>query len=479
MATLPCSTSEIRELARQEAVRRGLIKPQVVDTEAEPVIQHGPLTLPLHRGQLEAWSSTKRIVAVFAGWQSGKTVLGPWWLRREMQRRGPGDYAVIAPNYPLLDNKARPEILRVFGDWLRSSGNELYVTEQGAKALGWPKGATGRILLRHAERANAIEAFTALAIWVDEPGQIPDLIWESIQSRGAVHQARYLLTSRPYEHNWYIKQIWDKRFDRDDIDVINFRSVDNPMFPVEEYELQKAQLPSWKFTMKYDGVPTRPAGQVYDCFGPENECDPFLIPEEWPLFVGMDFGLVNTAAVVIAQELKRDWRGNWTDEPTGRYFLIATYHAATQATAKDHIRAIREIVDPLVVGGRSRKPRAFGGSHQESGWRESYGLSGLGVGEPPETKVDNQIARLYAAFKARVGEGDARAPALRVFRTLTKFLDEVKDFSYELDDEGEPTQKLADEAKYHRLAACRYIASYLFRALERLGASRLSYGVKA
>lgn len=462
------TADKVRELARAELVRRGVLVAKR-DCEAEPriVSEDGVTTYALHAGQLRSWSSIKRIVAVFAGWQSGKTVLGPWWLLREMQRRGPGDYAVIAPDHPMILNKAKPEMAKAFAGLYHSSGNEWILTTAGEVAIfGAVQKAPTRILYRHAQSPEAIEAFTLKGLWIDEPGQIADAVWESIQARCAVHQARMLMTSRPYEHNWYVRDIWGEK--RDDVDVVNFRSIDNPSFPAEEYELQKLLLPDWKFRMKYDGVPTRPAGVVYDCFDAENIVEPFDVPRAWPLYLGLDFGLVNTAAVIIAEELKTDWLGHWTDEPTGNYYLIGTYHAGQAKTAKEHLSAVRAVADSLVLGGSAQRPTAVGGSHQESGWRESWSLSGLGVSEPSITKVESQIATLYAAFKTK---------KLKVFSTCTKFISDVHTFAYELDDDGEATEKLKDEAKFHRLAACRYISTRLFKLVERVKAPVMRAGI--
>jgi hypothetical protein len=68
----------------------------------------GGLRLHFHRGQLRAWDSDKRIVAVIAGNQSGKTTIGPPWLHREMLRRGPGDYLVASPTFKLMALRVLP-----------------------------------------------------------------------------------------------------------------------------------------------------------------------------------------------------------------------------------------------------------------------------------------------------------------------------------------------------------------------------------
>jgi len=80
-------------------------------------------------------------------------------------------------------------------------------------------------------------------------------------------------------------------------------------------------LPPWKFLMKYDGLFTRPAGLIYGSFDESKHKVPrFAIPAEWPRFLGLDFGGVNTAGIFFAEErvgLK----------PTGRLIAYREYKA--------------------------------------------------------------------------------------------------------------------------------------------------------
>lgn len=467
----------LRAAARAELIKRGELKPKIVDLEREPSVDG----LPFHDGQRRAWNSARRYVAVFAGWRSGKTEIGPWWLLREIQRVGPGDYALIAPTFPLLDNKARPALKRAIiqamgASAYHSSGDIWTITDAGCMQLwGHVPNVETRILFRHGKDENALEAFDGKGLWLDEPGQMDDSIWDAAQARVSIGQYRMLLTSRPYRWNFYVTKIWNavcdafggRREDADPMmDCINFRSIDNPAFSVEEYERQRGLIPDWLFELKFNGLPTRPAGIVYDCFDSDNIVEPFEVPRAWPLYLGLDFGLINTAGVIIAEELKKDWLGHWTDEPTGNYYLIGTYHAGQSKTAKEHLRAVRDIADSLVMGGAAQRPTAVGGSHMESGWRESWSLSGLGVAEPSILKVDSQIACLYAAFKTK---------KLKVFRTCSKFIEEAETFAYELDDAGEPTEKF-DDTKFHRLSGARYIATRLFKTVERSKAPTMKAG---
>src|SRR5471030_1237410 len=59
----------------------------------------------LHRGQERALESRKRFILVSAGWQSGKSEIGPPFLWQEMIRCGPGDYLVASPTYLLMTKK--------------------------------------------------------------------------------------------------------------------------------------------------------------------------------------------------------------------------------------------------------------------------------------------------------------------------------------------------------------------------------------
>src|SRR5690606_8383765 len=77
------------------------------------------LRFHFHAGQWRAWESERRFVCVLAGTQGGKTEFGPTWLYREIQRRGPGDYLIVTPTYPLLELKALPVFRRLFEETLR------------------------------------------------------------------------------------------------------------------------------------------------------------------------------------------------------------------------------------------------------------------------------------------------------------------------------------------------------------------------
>ncbi len=208
----------------------------------------GVLKLSFHPGQTRAWRSEKSVTAIIAGHQSGKTVMGPHWLYREMQRRGPGDYLVAGPVSQLLTKKALPEFLKLFkrqlqlGEYKRQD-KMFVVSAEGQKRLhGYASDEPTQVFFGHASDPESLESATAKAAWLDEAGQGQFKLdsYEAIQRRLSISEGRILITTTPYNLGWLKQQIHDPWLrsgkDHPDLEVVNFRSIDNPAFPRAEYE---------------------------------------------------------------------------------------------------------------------------------------------------------------------------------------------------------------------------------------------------
>jgi hypothetical protein len=136
------------------------------------------IRLHFHRGQKKAWKSKKRFVAVLAGTQGGKTSFGPHWLRREIQKKGPGDYLVVALTFPLLQLKCLPEFLNLFektlklGTYVASPVRQFTLSDHGELALfGAVQETPTNVYFGHAQDPESLESATAKAAWLDEAGQ--------------------------------------------------------------------------------------------------------------------------------------------------------------------------------------------------------------------------------------------------------------------------------------------------------------------
>jgi hypothetical protein len=431
-------------------------------------IDGGRMTLRLHPGQLAAHRSTKRNIVIVAGTQSGKTSYGPHWLRREIQLRGPGDYVVVSPSFPLMKLKALPEFLRLFEQQLRLGEYAAGVRQFIFSRDGWER-THGRPMLdddpptvvyfAHAQDPESLESATFKAAWLDEAGQkkFRRGSHEAIDRRLSLHRGRKLLTTTPYDLGYLYTEYWEPwekaGGNHPDIDIINFPSYMNPAFPMESYESARDSLPDWRFRMFYEGIPTRPAGLIYGCFDRQKHViKPFPIPDHWPRYRGLDFGGKHTAAICIAERLDDD--GN----RTGRFVAYREYLAG-DLTAREHAAALKKGEptprEPGPDGPRHFRIINFGGSKSEDQWRREFGKAGITIYSPKITEVEVGILRVFALIKR---------DRIQFFSTLVGTIGQLMTYSRPVDDQtGDVLDGIEDKEDFHYLDALRYIVSYIGR----------------
>lgn len=402
-----------------------------------------------HSGQWRAWNSEARFVLLLAGSQSGKTVFGPTWLYREIQHCGPGDYLVVTPTFQLLGKKALPAFIQLFegllqvGRYIGSPIRRFEFSREGSKRTFGPtwNGAPTTIFFGHAQDPDSLESATAKAAWLDEAGQrrFRRASWDAIRRRLSIHQGRVLITTTPYDLGWLKQVLYDPARAGDSaIEVVNFKSIENPAFPRAEYEAARHSLPAWKFNMFYNGLFERPAGLIYDCFVEETHKLPrFALPADWPRYLGLDFGAVNTCGMFYAQEPE-----------TGRLYAYREYKQGS-LTAQEHVAKLLE--------GEPGLPTVVGGSwSSEEQWRREFRAAGLPVRKPAVAGVEVGIDRVYGATKRN---------ELFVFDDLTGYLEEKLTYARELNENDEPTDAIADKQTFHYMDAERYIIGWLKRPL--------------
>lgn len=399
------------------------------------VTADGEMLLHLHEGQARVWDSERRFVFMLAGTQSGKTSFGPLWLLREIGLRGPGDYLAVSSTYDLLKLKMLPEFRKVFEDTLH-----LGEWQAGDRVFQF-SGQDTRVIFRSAGSPGGLESSTAKAAWVDEAGQdeFPLAAWFALLRRLSLSQGRVLGTTTLYNLGWVKQQIYDPWKAGDpDIDVIQFDSSLNPQFPQEEYERARRTLPRWKFEMFYRGRYERPAGAIYGDFIDEykeqggHKVHPFTIPPEWPRYVGIDYGAVNTSTIWLARD------------PLVNVYYLYRESLEGGKTSAEHVALAKE---------RARGENVIswhGGAKSEKQQRWDWGAAdGLSVQEPPVSDVEAGIDRVIALFKTM---------RLFVFDSCIGVLDELGRYSRVLDDLNQPTEKIANKETFHRLDALRYVA---------------------
>lgn len=421
-------------------------------------IVDGTVKLNLHAGQTRAWLSDKRYIFVIAGTQGGKTSFGPWWLQREIQKRGAGDYIAATASFGLFQLKMLPEMRNVFEHtlgigryWSGSKIIELadpVTREFRAKRVDDPM--WGRIILRSAAAEGGLESATAKAAWLDEVGQdeFPISAWEAVQRRIALNRGRVLGTTTPYNLGWLKQLIVDRWMKGDDtIDVIQFASTMNPLFSEEEFEDARDKLPDWKFKMFYMGEFAKPAGMIYSDFVDKYREDgghkvkPFPIPKEWSRIVGIDPGAVHTAKVWLAHDVKTDV-----------YYLYRESLEGGKSTPQHAADALE-----LAKAEDVRVRAWYIGAKPEVQVRMDYQAAGVyPVYEPPVADVEAGIDRVIQLFKAH---------RIFIFEDCIGLLDELMTYSRMPDEMGEITPEIRNKNRYHRLDALRYAAA----GLKRLG----------
>jgi len=437
--------------ARLSRTGRGTMRTN--DHRPYRVTSDGVLELRFHRNQWRAWDSRKRFVVVLAGTQGGKTSFGPHWLYREITEKGPGDYLGVTPTFPLLEKKALPEFLNVFedvlelGSYVGGSKKTFTFSDDGAfRTFGYVPAMPTKVFFGHAQDPDSLESATAKAAWLDEAGQRKFKLgsWEAILRRLSIHLGRALITTTPYNLGWLKSKLWDPWLAADknhpEIDVIRFRSIDNPVFPLQEYERARRDLPDWKFQMFYNALFTRPAGLIYDCVQDSHIIPRFAIPWSWPRYVGLDFGGVNTAAVFYAEHPQ-----------TGLLYAYREYKAGSRSAAEHAYYLLQGEPKPVMVAG---------GSKSEGQWRREFRNGGevkgkkvsMHIRPPAVSSVEVGIDRVYAANKK--GE-------IRYFDDLDHFLEEKRTYGRVLDENGEPTEEIEDKNSFHFMDAERYIIGRL------------------
>lgn len=405
------------------------------------------LRVNFHPGQMAAWNSQARFVVVTAGTQSGKTSWGPWWLWREIQLRGPGDYIVATPSFRLLNLKALPEFKRLFERDLKLGRQFVspqpkfeFSAEGKIRTFGSDTDLSldTNVFFGHAQDPDSLESATAKAAWLDEAGQKKFKLgsFEAILRRLSIAQGRVLVTTTPYNLGWLKKTLYDpwdesrkQGRDHPEIQIIRFDSTTNPAFPQEEFERARRELPAWKFNMFYRGFFERPAGLIYDCWNPVVHKIPrFRLAESWQRYLGLDFGGVNTAGVFLAK-----------DPNSRKLYAYREYHAGSR-TAKQHVAEL--------LRDEPSMPVACGGAGSEDQWRAEFAQAGLGVAKPDITEVEVGINRVYGALQSE---------ELYIFDDLVHLIDEFETYSRETDESGAVLETIDDKETYHRLDAMRYI----------------------
>lgn len=259
----------------------------------------------LHPGQYQAFASDARFVAMVCGVGAGKTFSGAPWLYNEISKYPGEEWMVVAPSFKLLRDASMARIIDFFKD--TDAEGTLNKNE---KIYYLPDG--GKIYLRSASNPDALEGVHVKGIWGDEAGQWKRWAWVVCQQRVSTKNGRILLTTTPYGLNWLKEEVYDPATvdildeqgklehhedGRDDMYVISFPSVLNPMYDKEEYERQRESLTEEEFERRNKGLFRRLEGLVYPKLQSVNS-DPYTPSTEDRRVGAIDPGMSDPTAVI-------------------------------------------------------------------------------------------------------------------------------------------------------------------------------------
>jgi hypothetical protein len=391
-------------------------------------LKDGQIHLYPHGYQRAVFESTKRYLGMVAGSGGGKTSAGVLWALMEMQKHDEGDFLWVEPNYKMLSRIALPMLTDLF---IKTLG--LCVHRKVDQFFEWVDGSK-RLLLGSADKPLSLEGAHVKAVVLDEGGQMDGLAWDVAQRRVGFHQGRILVTSTPYAWNW-LKYEFQDRYTSGDPDyfVVNFPSTANPNYSMKEFEAMRGRMPEWKFNMMYRGVWSRPEGLIYD-INPEDIIEPFAIPNDWSVRVGLDWGINNpTAAVWIAE-----------DPQSGNLFAYREFRQSSLMPEQS----------ALLIAGMTGNDKVIRWTGDGNGiaapvWIDAFRRAGMNV-TGSRASVISGIATVDALFRQR---------KLKIFKSCRGLLAELSGYAWKTRRVSGQDRAIVDEpmsVENHNCDALRY-----------------------
>ena len=165
----------------------------------------------------------------------------------------------------------------------------------------------------------------------------------------------------------------------------------------------------------------------------------FEIPSTWPVYSGHDFGTANPAGLFFA-------RVKLPLPPNAPSYMrlndLVAFHEYLPGAGKS--TALNVDAFKLIT---SKTVGSAGGSHQEDEIRQGYTSHGWTIQEPPIVGLRPQIDRVTSLMELN---------KWFVFEDLIFYLAELASCTWKYDKEGNKTNDIDGEAKYHLCACARY-----------------------
>ena len=395
-----------------------------------------------HERQAEIVNSKAKRLIVRAGRRSGKTV---GVAIRAVKRFLAGKHVLYgAPSVEQID-RFWFEVCRALAPLIDGGVFKKDETEHTIKRVG----TENRIKAKTVRDANTLRGDYSDDLYLDELQLMAEDTWEVVGMPMLMDNdgdAVFIYTP-PSLRSSGISRASDPRyaskmFQRALEDTtgrwqaLHFTSRENPYISVEALQeiIGDMTRDAYRQEILAEDADIPLSHLVYGAFS-EETCKIHRMPinETWPRYVGHDFGTANPAALFLAQ-----------DPGTGYFYAYDEYLPGGGRSTAQHVEEFKRLTSGLNVIKR------VGGSHQEEEIREAYRAHGWPIQEPRLQKVAPQIDKVIGLMQLN---------KLFVFEDLYHYLEEMMTCMWKVGNDGQPTNEIEKEARYHLCAAARYIVS--------------------
>lgn len=170
----------------------------------------------------------------------------------------------------------------------------------------------------------------------------------------------------------------------------------------------------------------------------------FEVPTNWLVYSGHDFGTTNPAALFFAQ-VKLPLPPGAPPYMRLNDLVCFKEYLPGGLSAPNHVNTWKEI-----TAGYTVKKSIGGNITTEEQTRQLYGMHSWYIQAPTIKSVNAQIDRVIGLMELN---------KIYCFEDNLHWLGELMNCLWESDNDGKPTNKVKDEAKYHLSACARYLLS--------------------
>jgi len=419
--------------------------------------------------QAEFVTNTSKFSCYSGGFGSGKTFAG--CLKGLLLSQYPGNRGLIGRlTYPELRTTTRKTFFEICPpEWYDPKGGGQWKPSENQ--LKFINGS--EILFVHLDTVSEKELLSLNLGWffIDQAEEISEKIFDVLVSRLRLNKVpnRYgFLACNPERSSW-IYDTFQKPVDdgapKKDYYIINSSTTDNPFNPADYVETMKGRYPETLIRKYIEGSWEAVEGRIYLEFDTKTHVvKPFDVPKSWEIIVGLDHGMVNPTAALVAA---LDYDGN--------VYIIDEYYQP--GIVSDHAKAIHEMTRGLNVSFWVIDPSTEAKTREKNGmpWSilqeyEDYGLF-FTPGNNSKLGGINRVSEFLKVDDKRINPRTAHrgSPKLFIFQNCVNVINEFQGYEWKklrgLGNKNE--REVPSDYKDHAMDALRYIIMSRFANPER------------